>query len=118
MAAQLGFFFHAKIAGNNFTIDAGPQLQFNGDLDFKNSQQEGYYINGYDDLAASDITQMSKFNINGAGGATVGIGPLKLRAQYIYGFLNMFDKLNDNPSSDNEFKGNPETIMLAVIFTF
>ena len=118
MAAQLGFFFHAKVIGNNFTIDAGPQLQYNGDLDFKNSQQEEYYINGYDDLSASDITEMSKLNINGAIGATAGFGPLRLRAQYIYGFLNMFDKLNSSINSGSTFKGNPETIMLTAIFTF
>lgn len=117
-AAQLGFLFHGKIIGNHLTIDAGPQLQFNGDLDFKNSQQEGYYINGYDDLAASDITEMSKFNVNGAFGATAGFGPLRLRAQYIYGFLNMFEKLNQNLSQNNNFKGNPETIMFTAIFTF
>ena len=118
MAAQLGFLFHGKIIGNNLTIDAGPQLQYNGDLDFKNSQQEDYYINGYDDLAASDITEMSKFNINGAVGATAGFGPLTLRAQYIYGFLNMFDKLNKNLNQDTSFKGNPETIVFTALFTF
>lgn len=118
MAAQLGFLFHAKIIGNNFTLDAGPQLQYNGDLDFKNSQQEDYYVNGYDDLSASDITEMSKFNINGAVGATAGFGPLRVRAQYIYGFLNMFNKLNNNLDYGSTFKGNPETIMLTAIFTF
>lgn len=118
MSAQLGFLFHGKIIGNNFTIDAGPQLQYNGDLEFKNSQQESYYINGYDGLAASEITEMSKFNVNGAIGATVGFGPLRLRAQYIYGFLNMFEKLNDKLEQDTNFKGNPETIMFTALFTF
>ena len=61
---------------------------------------------------------MSKFNVNGAVGATAGFGPLRVRAQYIYGFLNMFDKLNDNLSKNTSFKGNPETIMLTAIFTF
>jgi len=118
MTAQLGFFYHAKVIGNNFTIDAGPQLQYNGDLEFKKSQQEGHYINGYDDLAASDITEISRFNINGAFGATAGFGPLRIRVQYIYGFLNMFEKLNQNLSQNTNFKGNPETIMLTAIFTF
>ena len=117
-AAQLGFFFHTKVIGNNFTIDAGPQLQYNGDLELKNTQQEGYYINGYDDLTAPDITEISRFNINGVFGATAGLGPLRLKAQYIYGFLNMFDKLNDNLDQNTTFKGNPETIILIAIFTF
>lgn len=118
MAAQLGFLFHGKIIGNNLTIDAGPQLQYNGDLEFKNSQQESYYVNGYDDLKATDITEMSKFNVNGAIGATLGFGPLRLRAQYVYGFLNMFEKLNKNLNQDTSFKGNPETIILTALFTF
>jgi len=118
MTAQLGFLFHGKIIGNHLTIDAGPQIQFNGDLDLKNSQQEEYYINGYDDLLATDITTMSKFNINGAIGATAGFGPLRLRAQYIYGFLNMFEKLNSEINSGSTFKGNPETVMLTALFTF
>lgn len=118
MTAQLGFLFHGKIIGNHLTIDAGPQLQFNGDLDFKNSEQEKYYINGYDDLLASDISQISKFNINGAVGATAGYGSLRVRAQYIYGFLNIFEKLNKKLDYESTFKGNPETIMLTAIFTF
>ena len=118
MAAQLGFLFHAKVIGNNFTIDAGPQLQYNGDLDFKNNQQEDYFINGYNGLSASHITEMSKFNVNGAIGMTAGIGSIKLRAQYVYGFLNMFEKLNSNIVGVDDFKGNPETIMFTAIFTF
>lgn len=118
MTAQLGFLFHGKIIGSNLTIDAGPQLQYNGDLDFKNSQQEDFYINGYDNLSASDITTLSKFNVNGTVGMTAGIGPLKLRAQYVYGFLNMFEKLNQSFSDVDAFKGNPETILFTALFTF
>ncbi len=120
MAAQLGFLFHGKIIGSHFTIDAGPQLQYNGELDLKNSQQESYYINGYDNLSATDISDISKFNVNGAVGLTAGIGPLKLRAHYIYGFLNMLDKLNDAnlDSGNSSFKGNPETLLFTAMFTF
>lgn len=117
MAAQLGFLFHSKIIGSNLTFDAGPQLQYNGNLDLKNSQQESYYINGYNDLTATDISNISKFNINGAVGVTAGFGPIKLRAQYIYGFLNMLDKLNTENTSTT-FKGNPETIAFTAMITF
>jgi len=120
MVAQLGFLFHGKIVGSHLTLDAGPQLQYNSELDLKNSQQESYYINGYDNLSATDISDISKFNINGAVGLTAGIGPLKIRAQYIYGFLNMLEKLNDAniDSGSASFKGNPETIMFTAMFTF
>jgi hypothetical protein len=117
MAAQLGFLFHGKIIGGHLTIDAGPQLQYNGNLDLKNSHQETHYINGYDDLTATDISDISKFNVNGAVGVTAGFGPIKLRAQYIYGFLNMLDKLNTG-NNTNAFKGNPETLAFTATITF
>ncbi len=118
MAAQLSFLFHAKLIGSHLTFDAGPQIQYNGDLDLKNSQQEDYFINGYNNVSASDITKMSKFNANGAVGITAGFGPLKFRAQYIYGFLNMFNKLNDELTVNDTFKGNPESLMFSAMFTF
>ena len=117
MAAQLGFLFHVKTIGSNITIDAGPQLQYNGNLDLKDSRHESFYINGFDSLTATDISDISKFNVNGAVGITAGIGFLKIRAQYIYGFLNMFDKLNTE-STTNTFKGNPETLVFTAMFTF
>jgi len=116
MAAQLGFLFHGKIIGSYLTIDAGPQLQYNGNLDLENSEQETFYLNGFDGLMATDISDVSKFNVNGAVGVTAGYGPIKLRAQYIYGFLNIFDKLNANGS--NSFKGNLETIAFTASITF
>lgn len=116
-AAQLGFLFHGKVLGSYLTIDAGPQIQYNGNLELKDKQQEAYFINGYDDLSATDITDISKFNINGAVGLTAGIGFFKVRAQYIYGFLNIFDKLNTG-NSTTTFKGNPETLAFTAMFTF
>ena len=118
MVVQLGFLMHAKVIDDNVTIDVGPQLQYNGDLSFKNAQQESYYINGYDDLQALDITEISKFNFNGTVGITAGIGPIKLKAQYIYGFLNMLEKLNENLDQPTTFKGNPEMIAFSAMFTF
>lgn len=115
MAAQLGFLFHGKIIGSNLTFDAGPQLQYNGNLEFKNSEQETYFLNGYDGLSVSEITDISKFNINGAVGFTAGIGFLKVRAQYIYGFLNIFNKIS---TTTNNFKGNPETFVFSAMITF
>ena len=115
MAAQLGFLFHGKIIGSNLTFDIGPQLQYNGNLEFKNSQQETYFVNGYDGLSVSDITDISKFNINGAVGFTAGIGFIKVRAQYIYGFLNIFNKIS---TTTNNFKGNPETFVFSAMITF
>lgn len=118
MAVQLGFLMHAKIIGSNLTFDIGPQIQYNGDLSFSDAQQESYFINGYDNLSAESITELSKFNLNGTVGVTAGFGPLKVKAQYVYGFLNTLEKLNDNLDQQTTFKGNTEMIAFSAMFTF
>ena len=122
MAVQLGFTYHAKIIGNSLTFDFGPQLQYNGKLELKNSTQESYFINGYDGLTAKEIVDISKFNVNGTVGASAGIGAFKIKAQYIYGFLNILDKLNRNNlnigSASEKFKGKQSMLVFAVMFSF
>jgi len=122
LAVQLGFIYHKKIFGDNFTIDLGPQLQYNGNLELKDANKENYFINGYDALQAKDIENISQFNVNGMIGASVGIGALKFKAQYIYGFLNILDKLNDknlNVGSNTEkFKGNQSIFVFTLMFSF
>ncbi len=121
-AVQLGFTYHKKILGDNFTIDIGPQLQYNGKLELKDNAKEGYFINGYDSLTAKEIENISQFNVNGMVGASAGIGAFKIKAQYIYGFLNILDKLNDknlNVGSNTEtFKGNQSMLVFAVMVSF
>ena len=120
--AQLGFTYHKKILGDNLTIDIGPQIQYNGKLELKDNSKEGYYINGYDSLTAKEIENISQFNVNGMVGASAGIGAFKIKAQYIYGFLNILDKLNDknlNVGSNTEtFKGNQSMLVFAVMVSF
>ena len=122
MAVQLGFTYHKKIFGDNFTIDLGPQLQYNGKLELKDSTQEGYFINGYDSLTALDIKDISQFNVNGMIGASAGIGSFKIKAQYIYGLLNTFEKLNSKnlniDSNADKFKGNQTMLVFAAMFSF
>ena len=122
MAVQLAFMLHVKLIGNNLTLDIGPQLQYNGQLDLKDSNQEEFLINGYDTLLAEDISDISPFNVNGVVGASAGIGGFKLRATYSYGFTNIFRKLNDEdltttPSSE-KFEGNQTMLALALMITF
>ena len=122
MAVQIGFTYHAKLISDNVTIDFGPQLQYNGKLELKNSTQESYFINGYDGLTAKEIVDISKFNVNGTVGASAGIGAFKIKAQYIYGFLNILDKLNRNNlnigSASEKFKGKQSMLVFAVMFSF
>ena len=122
MTVQAAFLFHLKIVKNNITLDAGPMLQYNGELELKDDAQENYIIDGYSALMANEISDISKFNVNGAIGATAGFDNFKIRAQYIYGFTNMLNKLNDQnlstePSNDN-FKGNQQMIALSAMILF
>ncbi|WCO01673.1 porin family protein [Psychroserpens ponticola] len=123
MAIQLAFMLHVKLLSDNITLDVGPQLQYNGQLDLKNSNQEAFLINGYDALLAEDISDISPFNVNGVVGASAGIGNFKLRATYSYGFTNIFRKLNDDdnlattPLSE-KFEGNQTMLAFALMITF
>ena len=123
MAVQLAFMLHVKLLSDNITLDVGPQLQYNGQLDLKDSKQDEFFINGYDTLLAEDISDISPFNVNGVVGASAGIANFKLRATYSYGFTNIFRKLNDNndlittPSSE-KFEGNQTMLAFALMITF
>lgn len=121
-AAQVAMLMHIKAIKNNFTIDIGPMLQYNGKLEFKNRDQEGYFINNYTNLTAEDITNISQFNFNGVVGASLGIKNFKLKAQYIYGFTNILNKLEneglDATGGNARFKGNQSMLVLGAMISF
>jgi len=121
MAVQLAFMLHVKLLSDNLTLDLGPQLQYNGQLDLKNSNQEDFIINGYDVLKAKDISEISQFNVNGVVGASAGIANFRLRATYSYGFTNILKKLNDNDfnlNNSDRFEGNQAMLAFALMITF
>lgn len=120
--AQVALIMNIKIIENHFTIDVGPMLQYNSKLELKDDSQENYYINNYTNLLATDITNISQFNINGTVGASLGIKNVKVKAQYIYGFTNMFNKLEnqdlDTTGGNNRFKGNMNMLVLGATLSF
>ena len=121
-AAQVAMLLHVKVIPNHFTIDFGPMLQYNGRLEFKDKNQEGYYINNYTNLSAQDITNISQFNFNGALGASLGVKNFKLKAQYVYGLTNILKKLEgqdiDTVGGDSRFKGNQTMLVLGAVLSF
>jgi len=121
-AAQVAMLLHVKVIPNHFTIDFGPMLQYNGRLEFKDKNQEGYYINNYTNLSAQDITNISQFNFNGALGASLGIKNFKMKAQYVYGLTNILKKLEgqdiDTVGGDSRFKGNQTMLVLGAVLSF
>lgn len=117
--AQLGFLMHGKIFGQNLTIDFGPMIQANGYFEPKEAEKEEYFVNGYDDLQVKELRDISKFNINGAIGATAGLKNFRVRVQYQYGFTNVFAKLNDQQlnvgGNTEKFKGNQSNLVFTAL---
>ena len=121
-AAQVAMQLHVKVIPDYFTIDFGPMLQYNGELEFKDKAQEDFYINNYTNLSAKDITKISQFNLNGVVGASVGVKNFKLKVQYIYGFTNILKKLEnenlDTLGGNTRFKGNQNMLVLGAMVSF
>ena len=120
--ANISFLFHIKLISNNVTLDVGPMLQYNSELELKDETKEGYIVANYDNLLTEDITKISQFNANGAVGLSAGFGSFLLRAQYVYGFTNILGKLNDQDFSlggkNEKFKGNQSLLAFTAMITF
>ena len=120
--SQIALLGHIKIIDKYLTIDGGPMLQYNSKLELKDKSKEGYFINNYDAVTAKDITDISRFNVNGAIGVSGGYGFFRLKAQYIYGFANILNKLNsqdiDTTGHDGSFKGHQSMLALGAMFVF
>lgn len=120
--AQISLLMHIKIIGPYLTFDIGPMLQYNGEMELKDDDKENYIIKNYDNLLAKDISDISKFNIDGTVGLSAGISHFRVKAAYIYGFLNTFNKLNDNNldvgTNTNKFKGNQSMFVFSLMISF
>ena len=119
--ANISLLFHIKLLSNNITLDVGPMLQYNSELELRDESKEGYVIKGYDNLLTQDISGISNFNANGAIGLSFGMRRLLLRAQYVYGFTNILGKLNDqdlNIGNNDKFKGNQSLLAFTAMITF
>lgn len=120
-AANISFLLHVKLIKNNLTIDVGPMVQYNGELDLKDKSKEGYFIKGFDSLLTEDIRDISNFNVNGAIGLSLGVRRLRLRAQYVYGFTNILGSLNKqdlNIGNNGKFKGHQSLVALTAMIIF
>lgn len=121
LTAQLSFLFHTKLIGSNLTLDLGPMLQYNGDLELKDDSNEGLIVANYDTLLTEDISKISNFNVNGVVGLSAGFGSFKLKGHYVYGFTNMLSNLNNedlNVGNNKEFKGNQSMLTFTAQLTF
>ncbi|NRD22188.1 hypothetical protein HNV10_02975 [Winogradskyella litoriviva] len=118
--ANISFLLHIKLISNNFTLDVGPMLQYNSELELNDETKQGYILTGYNNLLTEDIREISNFNANGAIGLSFGIRRFQFRAQYIYGFTNILGKLNDkdfNLVTNKKFEGNQSLLAFTAIIT-
>ena len=124
MAVQLSLLFHVKVIPNFITLDLGPVIQYNGKLEMQSSDEENLFVTlaGSETVLAKNLEDISQFNVNGAVGATLGFKFIKFRAQYIYGFTNMLNKLNDQEfnsgAGKSDFKGNQSMLTFSALITF
>lgn len=117
--AQIALIGHLKIIDKYLTIDVGPMLQYNGDLDIQDETKENYIIDGYNTATLNDLPEVSNFNVNATVGATLGFDSFKVRAQYIYGFLNSFKSTNNqNLAESINLEGNQNMLVFSVMFLF
>lgn len=121
--AQISLLAHIKIIESFLTLDVGPMLQYNSELELKDDKYKDYFITNYTNLQADAISDISKFHANGTIGLSGGISHFRLKAQYIYGFTNMFSKLNKNNldtsgTSKSKFKGNQSMLAFSLMITF
>lgn len=122
MAAQLSVLWHAKLFGGYCSVDFGPMLQYNGNLELEDRDQESFLVKGYNKVTAKDIQEISNIHIVPAVGFTAGISHFKFSVQYLYTLTNMLGKLDkkelDLEGNDINFKGNQGMITLSGMFTF
>ena len=117
--AQIAFVGHLKLINKYLTLDAGPMLQYNSDLDLEDETKETHIIDGFNTIRANEISETSNFNANATLGLTTGFDNFKLRAQYIYGFTNTLGKLNNKTFSESiDFKGNQNMLVFSAMVVF
>jgi len=121
MAAQIYLLLSYKIAGSFVTLDAGPVLQFNGNLQF-NDRDADKRILGNELLKVSDLEKVSTFNALGHVGLTAGVENFRLNLSYQYGLTDLLSNLNKQESisslNTEKLKGNLGIVVAGIIFYF
>lgn len=93
IAVQGNFFGSYKLIGHRLSVEAGPVVQVNGNLDAR--QDIEYYYLGTYDIEAIEYEDVSAFNVNFAVGLSGGFEAVKFWIQYQHGLNNIFKRLQD-----------------------
>lgn len=115
IGVQASIFGSYKLYDHFLSVEAGPVIQVNGNLDAR-QDKELYYLAQYD-ITALEIEKVSPFNVHLAAGLTGGFEKVKFRLQYQHGLTNIFGKLNKIDFSDTvpKFSGRMSIITAGVI---
>lgn len=116
--AQINFLGSLNIVKHHLSLEFGPVLNINGKLKLNSESQEGYIIDGYDELRAEDIQDINKVNFHVVGGITAGMESFRVYGQYQYGVTNMLGNLNDNGFEEDNFEGHMSMLIVGAVFYF
>lgn len=120
---QLRFQMGYHIIRHHLGVEFAPILNVNGKLKPKSESYNSFILDGYDNVRAEDISNVSRVNFHLAAGLTAGAKHFRAHFQYQYGVTNMLNRLNDEEVLANEkpsggFKGNSSLIILGLYIFF
>lgn len=113
--AQLKLLASYHIIKYHLTLEFGPLLQVNGKMKLDSEREKDYLIEGFNNLRAEQIQNISPINGHLLGGLMAGFKSFKLSAHYQYGFTNTFNKLNSEGLERQDFKGNTSLIFVGAV---
>jgi hypothetical protein len=115
---QMQFLGSYNIVKHHLTLEFGPTLNVTGKMKVKRDAQSEFLIEGYNELTAADLENISPINFRVVGGLSAGLESFRATAQYQYGVTNVLNRLNDQGLEKNDFKGNSGTILFGAVFYF
>tara|TARA_R110002020_G_scaffold288220_2_gene503693 strand:- start:298 stop:975 length:678 start_codon:yes stop_codon:yes gene_type:complete len=120
IGAQVNILASYLIAGENFTIEAGPVLMINSKMQLDDSGSNNYIIDGYTNLKAEEIEEISRFNVNALVGLSAGFPGFRATVNYQYGLLNTLSRLENEDLDQQDpaatdFKGNLGIISAGLV---
>lgn len=115
---QLNFFGSYNIVRHHLSLEFGPILNVNGKMKLDSEQYNGYIIDGFNEIYAKDIEDISKVNIHFMGGLTAGIEDFRISGHYQYGATNVLKNLGGTNSEKESFRGNSSTLVIALVIYF
>ncbi len=121
MAVQVHLLLSYKIAGSNFSIDAGPVLQINSKIKFDEADADLFIANA-GLLRVENLEEISPINCNAHIGLTGGFDNVRLNLSFQYGITNVLNNLNKQDEvklvTTEKLKGNLGILAANIIVYF